>query len=334
VATFPVEISQRQAGRMGFRSAEHMQRAGDRIFARRVAQQARHEAIRRAFAEDEIIFADMMAQLKQLCGVSLREQELADELQNYCTLMAFELALGHERSYDEVNGDINQIADAHGFLSGVPVPLPGNEQPDLVVADGVPLAEVFRMNQAVREQRETEMAEELRWQVNIRNSWRSLGDQTVCVIDTEQGSMALPRWHAGERMRKLVRAVEVYHNAHMRAEAELRALESLKARITEAQYNVYVLAGIFPERSPRSDVYYYFRKGYPTLAVSFHGAKNNGRVLAALCLHPMGYYQGTHVGLMTPTDEVIAHLLLMRSDEHRFWKKSGQWQASDMRSGL
>ena len=37
---------------------------------------------------------------------------------------------------------------------------------------------------------------------------------------------------------------------------------------------------------------------------------------------------------MTPTDEVIAALMLMRGDEAKFWGKSGQWKASDPRSGL
>jgi hypothetical protein len=115
----------------------------------------------------------------------------------------------------------------------------------------------------------------------------------------------------------------------------MRALESLRSRIGEPQFDSYVLSGIFSEMSPRSGVYYFFRKGRPTLAVTFHGRNaNNGRVLAALCLHPMGYYSGSHVGLMTPTDEVIAHLLLMRADEHKFWAKSGQWSASDTRSGI
>jgi hypothetical protein len=62
--------------------------------------------------------------------------------------------------------------------------------------------------------------------------------------------------------------------------------------------------------------------------------ETGGKVLAALCLHPMGFYQFTHAGLMTPTDEVIAHLLMIRTDEHKYWAKSGQWPTTDSRSGV
>jgi hypothetical protein len=162
-----------------------------------------------------------------------------------------------------------------------------------------------------------------------------LGDKTVCVVNTSEGPMALPQFDAGWRLRKLTRGMELRHHAHQTAEAELRAQESLKARISRSQYDAYVVSGMFPEHSPRSGLFYYFRKGYPTLAVSFHGSyAENGKVLAALCLHPMGYYAGSHVGLMTPTDEVIAHLVMMRADERKFWAKSGQWSASDSRSGI
>jgi hypothetical protein len=195
------------------------------------------------------------------------------------------------------------------------------------------------MNQAHRRHvQRTEMAEQLslRDRVTVRNSWRVLGDQTVCVVDTEMGPMAWPEYDAGNRLRKIIHGNEVRHHAHQTAAAEFKALESLRTRISESQFDSYMVSGIFPERSKRSDIWYFFRKGLPTLAVSFHGKQYEGigKVLAALCLHPMGYYQGTHVGLMTPTDEVIAHLLMMRADERKFWAKSGQWCASDTRSGI
>jgi hypothetical protein len=194
------------------------------------------------------------------------------------------------------------------------------------------------MGQAYRRhQRETEMAEDLttRLRQSVRNSWHTLGDKSVCIVDTEQGPMAFPEYDAGNRLRKIIRGNEVRHYAHQTAAAEFKAMESLKTRISESQFDSYVLSGIFPERSKRSDIWYFFRKGYPTLAVSFHGKfEGVGKVLAALCLHPLGYYAGTHVGLMCPTDEVIAHLLMMRADEHKFWAKSGQWSASDTRSGI
>ena len=114
---------------------------------------------------------------------------------------------------------------------------------------------------------------------------------------------------------------------------ELKAIELLRSRITESQFNSYMLNGCFPERSPRSDLFYVFRKGLPTLVLSYHKSEE-GNVIAALCMHPMGYYQYTFAGVMTPTDEVIAHLLTMRSDERRYWAKSGQWPVTDLRAGV
>mgnify|MGYP001602774647 FL=1 len=120
---------------------------------------------------------------------------------------------------------------------------------------------------------------------------------------------------------------------NLTAEAEFKAMDSLRLKLSPNQWTSYVLTGVFPEHSLRSDLHYIFRKGLPTLVLSYHGTKG-GRVIAALCLHPFGYYAGTHVGAMTPTDEVIAHLLLMRGDEHGFWGKAGQWEAIDPRSGI
>lgn len=327
-----IELNARDLARAGIHSPEQAQRRLDRI----TRQWERREQLQRAFTDPDIILSDRDTQLKVICGISLREQELSDALQNYCSLMALAIAGGKTVTYDDTHRDINQIAEAQGFLSGVPVPILGEDSPDLVMAPGVPLAEIFHMNQAARHLDRTEAEGELRLgRMKVRNSWRVLGDHTVCVIDTTEGPMSLRRWDAGIRLRKMAYGMEVRHKAHQRAEAELKAMDSLKARISRSQYDSYVLSGVFPEHSPRSDLYYYFRKGLPTLAISFHGGNSDsGKVLAALCLHPMGYYQGTHVGLMTPTDEVIAHLLMMRSDEHRFWAKSGQWSASDTRSGV
>lgn len=341
MATVPVEISAREATRLGYRSPQHAQRARDRRLAAHAKHKTRIERILRASWVEDEIQCDTMAQIRAALGVSWREQELSNELQDYCSLMAFRIACGNDLTYEDTFAAISDIAERHGFLSGVPVPLPGEEQPDLIVAEGVPLAEIFRMNQEKRQlqraaRARTEAAGELSLRnIPVRNSWHVLGDQTICVVETEGGPMALPRYDAGMRLRKFVRGIEVRHHAHQTAEAEFKAMDSLKKRISKQQFDTYVLSGAFPEFSKRSGLLYYFRKGLPTLAVSFHGKDNEiGKVLAALCLHPMGYYAGTHVGLMTPTDEVIAHLLMMRADEHAFWKKSGQWSATDSRSGV
>ena len=62
---------------------------------------------------------------------------------------------------------------------------------------------------------------------------------------------------------------------------------------------------------------YLFRKGRPTIALRQDEDVNYA--LCALCLHPIGYYGDTWAGVMCPTDEVIAHLLMMRGSEEKFW---------------
>lgn len=116
-------------------------------------------------------------------------------------------------------------------------------------------------------------------------------------------------------------------------DAELRAMESLFKRINENQRDCYMLGSAFPETSKRSGVTYIFRKGLPTIAMKCtklpDGSGEKRKFLAALCMHPLGWFAGTHVGCCPPSDEVLAHLLLMRGDEHDFWRRSNQHPIDD-----
>ena len=93
------------------------------------------------------------------------------------------------------------------------------------------------------------------------------------------------------------------------------------------------LPGMFAERSKRSDVSYIFRRLRPTIALKA-GKDDRMRCLAALCMHPIGYYDGSWAGAMCPTDDVIAHLMLMRGDEHMFWRRSNQHPAWSQFAGI
>lgn len=115
-------------------------------------------------------------------------------------------------------------------------------------------------------------------------------------------------------------------------EAELQAQATLAKLISDSAYRRYILCGMFLERSQRSGVYYLFRKLRPTLAVRLRG--NDARLLSALCLHPVGYYMNSFAGTLVPTDDVIAHLLMMRGDERKFWAKANQHPLDLPQSGL
>lgn len=116
-------------------------------------------------------------------------------------------------------------------------------------------------------------------------------------------------------------------------EVELKAQEKLKSMLSEHQWKYYVLTGTFVERSKRSGVLYMFRRLRPTVAITDR-KKDDTRVLTTLCMHPIGYYEGTFAGCMCPTDDVIAHLTLMRGDEPYFWRKANHHPAWQPEAGL
>lgn len=115
-------------------------------------------------------------------------------------------------------------------------------------------------------------------------------------------------------------------------ESENKALELLRSLIPAHLWKMYYLTGMFPETSGRSGVSYLFRRLRPTVAL--RPASDGMKILAALCLHPIGYYADTWAGSMCPTDDVIAHLLLMRADEPFFWKRANQIAPHRSEAGL
>jgi hypothetical protein len=115
-------------------------------------------------------------------------------------------------------------------------------------------------------------------------------------------------------------------------EQESAALDLLASMVQHRQFRQYLLTGMFIESSPRSGVTYLFRRLKPTVAM--HAVKGNMRVLCALCLHPIAYYSGSWAGAMTPTDDVVAHLSLMRGDEPMFWRRANQHAAYRPEAGL
>lgn len=105
-------------------------------------------------------------------------------------------------------------------------------------------------------------------------------------------------------------------------EAEEAAMATLALHCSAEQFTQYTLLGQLIETSKRSKVTYLFRRAKPTIAL--RATADGSRVIAVLCLHPIAYYRETFVGAMTPTDDVIAHLLMMRGDEPMFWRRCNQ----------
>lgn len=120
-------------------------------------------------------------------------------------------------------------------------------------------------------------------------------------------------------------------------EQEHNALQLLGSMIRHHAFKKYLLTGMFLETSSRSGVTYLFRKLKPTVAIApIRSGPGAGRmrILAALCMHPIAYYAGSWAGAMCPTDDVIAHLSLMRGDERLFWACCNQHPPYRPEAGL
>ncbi len=115
-------------------------------------------------------------------------------------------------------------------------------------------------------------------------------------------------------------------------EQESNATHLLAENVRHHQFKQYMLTGMFLETSQRSGVRYLFRRLRPTVAIS--AGDGDLRILACLCLHPIGYYARTWAGAMCPTDDVLAHLMMMRGDEHLYWKRANQIHPGRPEAGL
>lgn len=119
---------------------------------------------------------------------------------------------------------------------------------------------------------------------------------------------------------------------------ELTAIAKLAQHVSEQQWRTYMLSGLFVEASKRSQATYVFRKGRPTVVLlprlGPDGEPSGYYPSVALCLHPISYYEGTFAGGMVPTDDVIAHLLLMRADEHGYWRRANQHPIDRLEAGI
>lgn len=163
-----------------------------------------------------------------------------------------------------------------------------------------------------------------------RNTFYSRRWRCDVVIYEEGGEIRyglVPAFHGMDYVLSTIGASDAWG-----IEQEANAVKSLAELVRHRQLKQYLLTGTFMERSRRSGVTYVFRRLRPTVALRADGEKM--RVLCALCLHPIAYYDGSWAGAMCPTDDVIAMLMLMRGDEHMLWKRSNQHPAHRPEAGL
>lgn len=168
------------------------------------------------------------------------------------------------------------------------------------------------------------------------NSWYSRKyDAEVIVYHTGDGRSRcgiVPQTNTQDRVNFLLQTLSPIYSQAWTLEMESRAVETLGTLIAPHSLDYYRISGCFLETSKRSNLTYCFRRGRPTIVLK--GTPDGMHGLVALCLHPIGYYQSTFCGVMCPTDDVIAHLVLMRGDEHLYWKSANQIPLTEPNSGL
>lgn len=166
----------------------------------------------------------------------------------------------------------------------------------------------------------------------LRNRWHSRRHGCDILIMEREGVISwgkLPAMHHLDHDLATLGCTDAWG-----VEQEGAAVRLLGEKVSHRQFKQYMLTGMFLERSRRSGVFYLFRRLKPTIALKGSDTSGQMRILAALCMHPIAYYAGSWAGAMCPTDDVIAHLMLMRADEHMLWKRSSQHPPYRPEAGL
>lgn len=171
----------------------------------------------------------------------------------------------------------------------------------------------------------------------VRNTWYSSHWRcNIHIVELPDGrfrAVKIPAFHHIDLDMATMAAADVWG-----IEQESNAINLLATMIPHFHFKRYLMTGMFMERSKRSNIIYVFRRLKPTVALQpFRGdghPDQEAKILCCLCMHPIAYYEGSWAGAMVPTDDVIAHLSLMRADEHMFWKRCNQHPAYRPEAGL
>jgi hypothetical protein len=238
-------------------------------------------------------------------------------------------AIGLFERFDGMSGmrnAIREIAETRGEWAGLPMIL---EDQELTIEPTHPYAE--RLTQAGAKaaalavtREEDEMSGVLPpSSAKLRNvfwSWHYRAP--VAIMQEESGKII---WGPLQTPQQLGMQLQTLGASDAWGiEQESNAVKLLGTFVRHRQFKQYMMTGMFLEKSERSGVHYLFRRLRPTVALAASPGGGDMRMLCALCLHPIAYYSGSHAGAMCPTDEVIAHLMLMRADEHMFWRRANQ----------
>lgn len=259
---------------------------------------------------------------------------LADDLLGQPDLEKLAQSLDAECQWDEVMSKLSSHVTSHGVWAGSPRPL---DDTRLVIEPRYPFPGLngFKFGDNIEDQ-PTVTKDEDSDSPKIRNFWYNWKRHTtVYVVEDKDGKVRhaeIPENHEYERFKYLIDTLGCYRA--WKPSAEVKAMRSLSELVSHSQMCCYMMTGMFLETSKRSGVIYLFRKLRPTVALSSRKSAKSVIPLCAMCLHPIGYYAGSFAGCLVPTDDVIAHLTMMRGDERGFWSKANQWPLWAANSGV
>lgn len=228
-------------------------------------------------------------------------------------------------SMADYRNKIAQIADSREEWAGIPVPL---KDIDLIIEPRYPNAQVL-MEITNKKTGKDPIADDPTFK--FRNSFMSMHKRRNVLIWEVNGKINWGLEPPGNnKITMLMNTLEA--SAAWGIEQESAALTTLGTLIKHVAFKHYCLTGTFLETSQKSGVHYLFRRLRPTIAIST--TTGYMKVITALCLHPIAYYRDSWAGAMCPTDDVIAHLMLMRGDEHMLWRRANQHPSWLPQSGL
>jgi len=225
-----------------------------------------------------------------------------------------ELLERHDNFASLRNG-LHRAAEHLGLWSGIPMPL---EDETLVVEPTYPkAAELMAMCGGAQRPAETADREDIK----VRNSfWSTRRRCEIVVIEPPSGKVTFAMFPGANHLSYDLRTLGCAEAWGV--EQESNALALLGTLMTHRAFKQYLLTGTFVEKSRRSGITYMFRRLKPTVAL--HEVKGQMRILCALCMHPVAHYAGSWAGAMVPSDEIAAHLQMMRADERLYWARANQ----------
>lgn len=216
------------------------------------------------------------------------------------------------KGFAQLREDLNRLSQKAGEYCGLPPTIVGER---LIIE---PTHRAYKAFQDLNAKSSPRLDVE---DYEIVNRWYSKKTSTEVVIFRENGKLDWGQLPAANHFAQDLRTMGC--SIAWSVSAETQAMRKLGELIPDHLWRGYVLTGMFLETSKRSGVTYIFRRLRPTVALR-PDSRGEMRILACLCMHPIGYYAESWAGALCPTDDVLTHLLLMRGDEKMFWKRSNQ----------